>query len=95
MSIGLNDVEHVANLARLELSEQDKMRFTDQLNSILNFADKLNQLQTDDVQPTSHVLDMKNVMRKDEVIASLPRDKALQNAANKEDGYFKVPAIIE
>lgn len=95
MSISVNDVEHVASLARLELSENDKMKFTEQLNTILNYAGKLNELPTDHVEPTSHVLDINNVTRKDEVIASLGRDEALANAADKEDGHFKVPPIIE
>ena len=95
MRISVNDVEHVASLARLELSENDKMKFTEQLNNILNYAGKLNELPTDHVVPTSHVLDINNVTRKDEVIASLDRDKALANAADKEEGYFKVPPIIE
>lgn len=95
MSISIKDVEHVAKLARLELSEQDKEKFTGQLNSILKFAEKLNELDTENVEPTSHVLDIKNVVRQDEVKASLPREEALRNAPSQEDGHFKVPPIIE
>ncbi|OEF97033.1 Asp-tRNA(Asn)/Glu-tRNA(Gln) amidotransferase subunit GatC [Desulfuribacillus alkaliarsenatis] len=95
MSITVKDVEHVANLARLELSEKDKELFTEQLNSILEFAEKLNELDTENVPPTSHVLDIKNVVRKDEVKQSLPREEALRNAPSQEEGHFKVPAIIE
>ncbi len=95
MSISVKDVEYVADLARLTIEEDEKIVFTDQLNSILNYAEKLNELQTDHVEPTTHVLNISNVTRKDEVIASIDRDKALANAADKEDGYFKVPPIIE
>lgn len=95
MSISVKDVEYVADLARLTIEEEEKIMFTDQLNSILNYAEKLNELQTGDVEPTTHVLNISNVTRKDEVIASIDRDKALANAADKEDGYFKVPPIIE
>jgi len=95
LSINIKDVEHVAKLARLELSDQEKVKFTDQLNAILNYAGKLNELSTNDVEPTSHILDIKNVTRKDEVIASLPREEALRTAPSHQDGYFKVPTIIE
>ena len=95
MSITAKDVENVAKLARLELSDQEKTKFTEQLNSILEFADKLNELDTDNIEPTSHVLDIKNVVRKDVVTDSLPRAEALRNAPSQEDGYFKVPPIIE
>ncbi|OEH85182.1 asparaginyl/glutamyl-tRNA amidotransferase subunit C [Desulfuribacillus stibiiarsenatis] len=95
MSITIKEVEHVANLARLQLSEQEQEKFTGQLNSILHLAEKINELSTDDVEPTSHVLDIKNVMRKDEVVPSLPREEALRNAPSNEDGHFKVPPIIE
>ena len=65
MSITIKDVEHVANLARLELTEEEKEQFTGQLNAILKYAEKLNELNTDDVEPTSHVLPITNVMRED------------------------------
>ncbi len=95
MSITVKDVEHVANLARLELSEQEKLKFTEQMNSILEFAEKLNELNTENVEPTTHVLDIKNIVRKDEVKESISREDALRNAPSQEDGHFKVPAIIE
>lgn len=95
MTITVKDVENVANLARLEISEQEKELFTKQLDSILGFAEKLNELNTDGVQPTSHVLDMKNVVRRDIVRTSLEREWALANAPDHEDGYFRVPPVIE
>ncbi len=95
MSITSNDVEHVAKLARLELSDAEKEQFTGQLNAILKYAEKLNGLDTDDVEATSHVLPIVNVMRPDEQRDSLPIEKVLLNAPDEEDGQFKVPAVLE
>ncbi|MUT68625.1 Asp-tRNA(Asn)/Glu-tRNA(Gln) amidotransferase subunit GatC [Paenibacillus sp. NEAU-GSW1] len=95
MSITLKDVEHVANLARLELTEQEKEQFTGQLNAILKYAEKLNSLDTDGVEPTSHVLPITNVMREDITRESLPIEKVLLNAPDEEDGQIKVPAVLE
>jgi aspartyl-tRNA(Asn)/glutamyl-tRNA(Gln) amidotransferase subunit C len=95
MSITVKDVEHVANLARLTLSEEEKEKFTGQLNAILKYAEKLNELNTDDVEPTSHVLPVTNVMREDEVRESIPVEIAMKNAPDEEDGQFRVPAVLE
>ncbi|UHA74743.1 Asp-tRNA(Asn)/Glu-tRNA(Gln) amidotransferase subunit GatC [Paenibacillus sp. 481] len=95
MSIGIQDVEHVAKLARLNLSDDEKERFTEQLNAILKYAEKLNELNTDDVQATTHVLPIKNVMREDEVRPSLPIERVMANAPEEEDGQFKVPAVLD
>ncbi|AZN43194.1 MULTISPECIES: Asp-tRNA(Asn)/Glu-tRNA(Gln) amidotransferase subunit GatC [Paenibacillus] len=95
MSITIKDVEHVANLARLELSEQEKEQFNGQLNAILKYAEKLNELNTDDVEPTSHVLPVYNVMRDDVIKPSVSNETALRNAPDEDDGQFKVPAVLE
>lgn len=95
MSITVKDVQHVAKLARLHLSPEEEAVFTEQLNAILQYADKLNELNTDDVTPTTHVLQVSNVMREDEVKDSLPIDKVMLNAPDEEDGQFKVPAVLE
>ncbi|WP_248928274.1 Asp-tRNA(Asn)/Glu-tRNA(Gln) amidotransferase subunit GatC [Paenibacillus hamazuiensis] len=95
MSITIKDVEHVANLARLELTDDEKQQFTEQLNAILKYAEQLNKLDTDHVEPTSHVMPLFNVMREDEVRPSLPLDKVMQNAPDEEDGQIKVPAVLE
>jgi aspartyl-tRNA(Asn)/glutamyl-tRNA(Gln) amidotransferase subunit C len=95
MKITKQEVEHVAKLARLELSEQEKETLTDQLSSILTYVEKLNELDTKGVQPTSHVLDINNVMRDDMPAASLPQDRALANGPDKASGHYKVPKIIE
>ena len=88
------DVEYVAWLARLELSEEEKEKFTRQLGQVLEHAEKIKSLDTEDVEPTSHVIAMKNVMREDEVRPCLSQDEALSNAPSREGGYFKVPRII-
>jgi aspartyl-tRNA(Asn)/glutamyl-tRNA(Gln) amidotransferase subunit C len=95
MSITIKDVEHVAKLARLELSEAEKQQFTEQMNAILKYAEQLRQLNTDNVLPTSHAMPLVNVMREDEAKPSLPLEKVLLNAPEDEDGQFKVPAVLE
>lgn len=95
MSITTKDVEHVAKLARLELSAEEKERFTGQLNAILAYAEKLHELDTEHVQPTSHVLKVFNVMRDDEVRPSLPIEQVMKNAPEEDEGQFRVPAVLE
>lgn len=95
MKITRQEVEHVAKLARLELSEQDKEMLTSQLSDILTYVEKLNELDTKGVEPTSHVLDINNVMRPDAPAPSLSQEKALANAPEKAAGHYKVPKIIE
>lgn len=95
MSITLKDVEHVANLSRLELTDEEKALFTEQMNMILKYVDKLNELNTDNVAPTSHVFELVNVMRDDVKKESLPIDKVLLNAPDDEDDQIKVPAVLE
>jgi aspartyl-tRNA(Asn)/glutamyl-tRNA(Gln) amidotransferase subunit C len=89
------EIGHVALLARLELNDEEKELFSKQVGSIIEYVDKLNELDIDDVEPTAHVLPIKNVFREDELRASLPREKALQNAPRESDGFYRVPKIIE
>lgn len=95
MSINAKDVQHVARLARLNLTPEEESMFTEQLNAILQYAEKLNELDTEGVEPTTHVLPLRNVMREDEVRESLTIEKVLLNAPDEEDGQFKVPAVLE
>lgn len=95
MSSLLQDVDHVAELARLDLTDEEREKFGEQLNAILKYAEKLNELDTDNVKPTTHVLHLSNVMREDEVRPSLPLEKVLLNAPDEEDGQIKVPAILD
>ena len=89
------EVEHVARLARLELSEDEKERMTAQLDAILGYMDTLNALDTSGVEPTTTVIPMVSVMREDVVRPSLSREDALANAPDREDVFFRVPRIIE
>jgi aspartyl-tRNA(Asn)/glutamyl-tRNA(Gln) amidotransferase subunit C len=93
--ISRQDVEHVAELARLDLTAAEREQFIAQLNDILTYIDKLNELDTSNVEPTSHVIPMANVFRDDEVRPSLDRELALQNAPEVSHFFFKVPRIIE
>ncbi len=95
MKVEREVVRHVAELGRLSIKEEEVEGFADQLGQVLKWADKLGELDLDDVEPTAHVLDMENVFREDERRSSLSTEKALENAPDKEDGYFKVPRIIE
>ena len=95
MDITQKEVEHVAKLARLELSEDEKGTFTRQLSAILTYMDQLKTLDTSDVEPTMTVLPTENVLRDDEVRPSLPQERALANAPEQADGFFRVPRILE
>jgi len=95
MKIARSEVEHVAGLARLALREEEVDLFTDQLNSILNYVAKLNELDTRDVEPTSHILPIKNVLRGDEKVLSMEREKVLLNAPDRTEEFFRVPKVIE
>ncbi|MCA0989274.1 Asp-tRNA(Asn)/Glu-tRNA(Gln) amidotransferase subunit GatC [Guptibacillus algicola] len=88
-------VKHVANLARLEMDESEVEKFTTQLDDIISMAEQLNELDTDHVEPTTHVLDLKNVLREDKVQPWLSREEALKNAPDEENGQVKVPSIFE
>jgi len=93
--ISKKDVEHVARLSRLKLKEDEIQKFTHQLNTILGYTEKLNELDTSKIEPTSHVVPLKNVRRKDLKKLSFPVEEVLKNAPDKERGYFRVPPIIE
>lgn len=92
--ISKQDVEHVALLARLELSEEEKELYTRQLNKILDAARALQELNTDGVPPTAHVLPIQNVFREDRVGEHIDPEKALSNAPDREENFFKVPKIV-
>ncbi|AYO31050.1 Asp-tRNA(Asn)/Glu-tRNA(Gln) amidotransferase subunit GatC [Biomaibacter acetigenes] len=95
MRITKETVEHVANLARLYLSEEEKAEMTEKLNSILDYMEKLNELDTSQVQPTAHVIPIKNVFREDRIWESLPLKETLKNAPDRDENFFRVPRIIE
>ena len=91
------DVLYISSLSRIEIDKDKIEIFTKEFNKILGYMDKLNELDTEAVEPTLHVLDITNVFREDisYTSASLSRDEALKNAPEKESGHFKVPVVIE
>jgi aspartyl-tRNA(Asn)/glutamyl-tRNA(Gln) amidotransferase subunit C len=91
--ITVKQVEHVARLARIELSEEEKRLFTTQFNAILDYFKILDEAETEEVQPLLNVLGMSNIWRRDETRPSLPVEEALSNAPRKERGYIKAPRI--
>jgi aspartyl-tRNA(Asn)/glutamyl-tRNA(Gln) amidotransferase subunit C len=95
MKISTKDVKEVAELARLEFGEDEIETFRGQFENILNFISKLDELDTDDVKPTTHVLDMFTPLRDDVVKDWITQDDALKNAPQTEDGFFGVPKVIE
>ena len=95
MKIGVKDVEYVARLARLMLSDEEKDEFAVQLDDIVTYMGKLNEVDTRGVESTSHAIPIKNVFRDDEVRESLPREPSLGNAPETDRGFYKVPKIIE
>ena len=90
--IDREQVLHVARLARLQLSEEEIERMTNELSGILEHVDRITALDLDDVEPTSHVVALENVLRADEPEPSLSRDVALANAPDASDGMFRVPS---
>ena len=94
MKVTKKDVEHVANLARLGLTEAEKEIFTDQLSKILEYAETINKLDTKGIEPTFHAIPMKNVFRKDEVKPCQNPEDILAQAPEEEDGMFRVPKIL-
>jgi aspartyl-tRNA(Asn)/glutamyl-tRNA(Gln) amidotransferase subunit C len=89
------DIEKVARLARIKLTEEEKVIFGNQLEQVLTYMEQLNRLDTQGIEPTSHAIPIFNVFREDEVRPSMPREEVLGLAPSQEDGHFKVPRIIE
>ncbi len=95
MPLTVEEVKHIAELARLELTEEEAARYRDQLAAILDYAALLQQVDTSAVEATATVLPLRNVMRPDLVEPSLPREDTLANAADVADGCFRVKAILD
>ena len=95
MGIDRQAVDHVARLARLDLKEEERERMSTELTTILGHVERIQALDLDGVEPTSHTVPLANVLRPDEVRPSLAQDDALVNAPDKEDGRFRVPRIVE
>lgn len=95
MKISREEVQRVAELSRLEFSESELGTFTDQLGDILEYIEKLGELETDGVEPTAHILDLATPLREDTTKPLLGTEEALANAPETHDGYFTVPNVIE
>ncbi len=95
MKITKETIEHVASLARLNLSEKETEKLASEMENIIGYVDKLNELDTSNVKAMEHVIPMKNVLREDVSKPSYDRDKILGNAPTQEEGCFKVPKVVE
>jgi aspartyl-tRNA(Asn)/glutamyl-tRNA(Gln) amidotransferase subunit C len=95
MKLSREEVEHIADLAKLALSDEEVARYQEQLSAILEHFEHLQELETDDIHPTATVLPLKSVMRADEARPPLQREKVLQNAPQAKGGCFQVPAVLE
>lgn len=95
MSITRTEIEHVARLARLTLTDSEKELFTGQMAAILSYVETLNKLNTDGIPPTSHAVPVENAFRADRVVDSIGADRALSNAPDRVDTFFRVPPVIE
>jgi len=95
MKIDRDVITRVAELAKLELSGEESGEFSRQLSDIIGFVEKINELDTSQVEPTDHIVELKNVLRRDSVAASLPVEKLEKIAPEFEEGHVVVPIIIE
>ena len=94
MSLSEKDVQYVAKLARLEVTDQEVAKYTQQLDNILEYVQQLNKLDTTAVEPLAHVLDLKNVTREDKPAPSLTQQEVLSNGPEVQSGHFRVPKIM-
>jgi aspartyl-tRNA(Asn)/glutamyl-tRNA(Gln) amidotransferase subunit C len=95
MKLSREQVIGIADLAKLDLTEQEIDHFADQLSAVLDYASRLEQLDTANIPPTATVLPLQNVMREDEVRPSLPKDQVIANAPAAVDGQFRVDAVLD
>lgn len=95
MSVSKEDVKHIANLSKLNLTEDELEKYTTELSDIVNFANELSNINVEGVKPTAHILDIKNVFREDEVQDSYDREEILKNAPSKDAGCVSVPKVVE
>lgn len=93
--ISIEEVKHVAHLARLAVTEEEAEQMRKELDAIITFAEQLNELDTTNVKPTSHVLEMVNVLREDVAKEGLPVEEVVKNAPDQQDGYIRVPSIMD
>ena len=91
--ITIKDVEHVAKLARLELTDAEKELYTKQLGDVLQYVNQMNKVDTSNIEPMTQVVDFVNVMREDKVVYEQTKEELMKNAPEQENGFFKVPKI--
>ena len=94
MKLSIQEVEHIADLARLQLTEAEKQQYAAQLSDILDYAEKLEELDTEHIPPTASVLDIPLRLRQDQARPGLSQDEVLQSAKDTQDGQFKVPPVF-
>jgi aspartyl-tRNA(Asn)/glutamyl-tRNA(Gln) amidotransferase subunit C len=94
MAVTKKDVEYIAELAKLRFKDEELEKFTEQLNEILAYVEKLNKLDTTNIEPLSHPVEVSNVFREDAVKPSIDREEALRNAPDRSELFFKVPKVI-
>jgi aspartyl-tRNA(Asn)/glutamyl-tRNA(Gln) amidotransferase subunit C len=95
MKVEKSEVEHVAELARIELSEEEKELYAEQMSTILAFFDRLKEVDTERVQPTSHVIELLNAYRPDEAVPGPGAEAVLENAPERAGRFFRVPKILD
>ena len=95
MSLSEKEVEHIAELAKIKITEKEKKLFTKQFNEILQFFHQLDEMDTSSIEPTFHVVDIKNRFRDDKIETTLSTEEALKNAPKKEKNFFKAPKLFE
>lgn len=95
MSVSKEEVKHLAKLSKLKFSDVELEKFTSDISNIVEFANQLDKINVDEVKPTAHILDLKNVLRKDEIKPSFNREEMLKNAPSKDAGCISVPKVME
>lgn len=95
MKVNRQIIDHVANLSRLKLDDDEAQRLMSDMEQIIMYVDRLNELDTENVKPKEHVMNVKNVFREDVVNPSMSKENILRNAPEKDEGCFKVPRIVE
>lgn len=95
MKIGIKDIEYIATLSRIELNDREKEMYVQQIDDILSYIEKLNKLNTENVKPVTHTVDINNIFREDKLETSTPSEAVLLNAPSKMGVFFKVPKVIE
>lgn len=94
MALSREEVQHVAQLARLDFSDEEEQQMAEEMSQILDYVEKLDELDTSGVPPMSHVLDVTNVFRDDEIESRIDQDQALEPAPETDDEYFRVPPVV-